>query len=267
MTEPTGPHDAEPRPDAVAGEPAPQGVPSTEAGPVGSERAGDAPTDSTSADDAPTGSRPWWKRLPWWAWLVIGLVVVAVGVTVAVVATSGGSATPAPTVTAPAVTRTAPAPEPTASPIDHSQGSDLFAALPDTSGQFVLTAAKKAPSWVDDDDAIESYTLTYQGPSTASASSSAPVSEVYEVVVGQWEKPKEATHQAAALVAAQQADPTATTTTDDVTVDGKVVGSVTLTVPQDATADGTAVWTDGTVVVQATGPGADLQRFFDGYGW
>jgi len=221
-------------------------------------------TDAGAAATEGTDGRGWFARLPWWAWVAAGVVVIAVVVAIVVGTRSGG---PSGAATAPTVTTTLPAPTPTATPVDHSDGSDLFTSLPGTTAQFVLTAVADAPAWVDDSDAVESYTLTYQGPSTASVSSASPVTVSYTAVVGQWAKAEDATAFAASLVSAQPADPTATTTNGDVTAAGTKVGTSTITVPADAAADGTAVWTNGTVVVQVTGPGADLQRFFDGFGW
>jgi len=245
--------------DGAAADAGTGAVPTAEPAPSTGETA--IPAERASDGDA----RGWWARLPWWAWAVVGLVVVAV-VVVVVLATRGGSS-PSGTVTAPEVTVTAPAPTPTATPLDHAEGSDLFTGLPDASGQFVLTSASESTGWVDDGDAIESYDLTYTGPSTASATSEKPVTVAYRVVVGQWKKAEDATAFATSLTAAAPADPTSTVTTGDVTVDGKTVGTSTITVPPGTGTDGTAVWTNGTVVVQVTGPGADLQRFFDGFGW
>jgi hypothetical protein len=92
-----------------------------------------------------------------------------------------------------------------------------------------------------------------------SASYTGPLDDAdvtYDIVVGQWPTPAEAAAQAAALVAAAPAP----SSTGDVTVAGAVTGTFSIWSVDDATA--TATWTNGTVLLQATGPAADIENFY-----
>lgn len=234
--------------------------------PRDAETAGAA--DATE-DSSRSGIAAFVSNLPWWVWAVIGAVVIAIVVVAIVVLGGKDSETPAVvTTTAAPVTQTEPAPEPTGTPLDHSDGTALFVALPDSAAQFVLAAAAENDTWTADGGAIESYALTYVGPMTDTLADTVPQDATYAATVGQWKTAKAAAAFADTLARTLSTDESKTTTTSDVIVDGETVGKLVIGLPaDDPAAEGEAVWTNGTVVVQATGPGVDLARFYAGFGW
>ncbi len=198
--------------------------------------------------------------MPWWGWVLAALVIA--GAVAAVWLTQGGSG---PGATPRGVVVTASAPTPSASPVDRGEGSELHQAIPGTVNQDVLTALTPESAWVADRGAIEAYTAVYTG--AADPLSASPAVGTYTVVVGQW-----ATAQEAAAAAEGIADESvgAQAVTGEVTVAGATVGKSWISPEASdsaaASGDATAVWTNGTVVISATGPASDLKRFFDGYG-
>lgn len=163
---------------------------------------------------------------------------------------------------APTVTRTLPAPTATTDPVDRGEGSALFVALPGTVRQYVLIAISPADTAVSADPAVpavdggalEAYSLTYAG---ALPDAGDPADVEYTVQVSQWATAEEATAAAAALAA-----PLApASSTGQVQAVGVSVGAFSL-FGEDGPGTADAVWTNGTVVLHASGPAADIRNFY-----
>lgn len=114
---------------------------------------------TTSADDDARGTRPWWRRVPLWVWIVAAVVVLGGGA-VGVLAGSG-TFDPEPLPTPPAETVTAEPPTPTAEPVERGFEATAFSAvLPDTVLDLALAEIAEGGRWVETDP-IEAYALTY----------------------------------------------------------------------------------------------------------
>ncbi|MCL1870532.1 MAG: hypothetical protein FWF90_09010 [Promicromonosporaceae bacterium] len=178
-----------------------------------------------------------------------GLVVVVV----ALVTAFGwpGYAVPAPLPT-PTHTVTAPAPTPTISPVPRTgEQTDLTKALPLTVLALVEQKLENLPAWQDDDQAVESWTLTYADAKGAGATT-------VTLQVGQWADDSAAT----AFFTAQTQAAGASTKSGDVTVGGKKVGGYALVPAGDKSV---LWWRNGTVVLRAQGPEAVVQQFYSAY--
>lgn len=169
------------------------------------------------------------------------------------------------------VTTTLPVPTATSEPLDREGTTALVQALPGTVRQFVLTTVEPTDTL---DGALESYVVGYAGdaldaqgsPAASTASSSATgatqtASSGFTVTVGQWKDATAAT-EAAAVLAADLGEPTST---EDVTVGDEVTGSLSY-FGADGEPEGTAVWTNGTVVLRAVGPATEIVNFATGFG-
>lgn len=185
--------------------------------------------------------------------LVAGVVVVAAAAAAyLLLRDDGASADPAPV---PTVTHTLPAPTATTEPVVRGEGTALFTALPGVVRQYVLTEIVPG-DLAAQGTALETYDLTYQGDLDEAAVG-------YTVQVTQWATPEEAAAAAAAL-----STPLApASSTGDVLVDGLAAGGFSL-FGEDGTAaeTGQAVWTNGTVVLHASGPALDIRNFYLAYG-
>ena len=186
-------------------------------------------------------------------WSVVGgVVLVAVAVT-AFLLLRGDDPTPG-AAPAPTVTRTLPAPTATTDPIARGEGTVLFATLPDTVRQYVLTAITPG-DLAAQVGALEAYDLTYAG-------ALADVDATYTVQVVQWATPEEATAAAAALSATLGT----ASSTGEVLVAGTVAGAFSLFGEGDSTTEPAhAVWTNGTLVLHANGPAADIRNVYLAY--
>ncbi|GAA2235859.1 hypothetical protein GCM10010401_04730 [Rarobacter faecitabidus] len=226
---------------------------------LGGDADGNAEDDSDAAEsEAPEDAsedQDGKKRFAWWVWALIGggaLLVIA-GVVIAIVSSRSGAPAPAPTVTV-----TADAPTPAGTPFERGTGSELFQAIPATGNQFTLTALADNAAWVDDRDAIEAYDATY----TATIDGA---EVTLSVTIGQWGDADEAAEAAKVVTAETVGTDTALS---DVRAGDAVVGNLWAPLaglPGDATPAG-LVWTNGSTVIALTGPGDQLQRFYDGYG-
>lgn len=188
---------------------------------------------------------------PWLVWAVLGAVVVIAAVVAALLLLGGDdepAASPAPT-----VTNTLPAPTPTTEPVDRGEGTALFTAMPGTVRQYVLTATGPGDA-LSAAGAIEAYTFTYSGALEEADA-------VYTVEVGQWATPEEATAAATALTAGLGT----VSSTGDVLVDGAVAGTYSL-VGTEGADPAHAVWTNGTLVLHASGPAADIENVYLAFG-
>lgn len=183
---------------------------------------------------------------PRWV-LIAGGAVLLVAVVVAIVLATRGGGEPEPL--EPEVV-TLPVPTPTVEPVERAEGTAFAQALPSTVLQLALSAFAEEPSLVRA-GALEAYRLDYTDGGTT------------EVVVlaGQWATPEEAAAAMADAVAAGTPEG-AETTEGTVEVDGAQVGTSVL-VAGDGT--DTVWWTNGTVMLQATGPSgtvADVQTAY-----
>ena len=183
---------------------------------------------------------------PWLPWAIGGVLALVV-VIVAILLLTGGDDAQDPSTPA-TVEVVGPEPTPVGEPVARGEGSALFLALPDAVRQYVVTAIAPSDAFAAA-AAIESVAATYTGPLDG-----ADVD--YAVVVGQWPTPEEAAAHAATLVAAAGAP----LTTGEVTAAGVPAGTYSILGVDDATS--TVVWTNGTLVLQATGPAADIENFY-----
>ncbi|PFG34162.1 hypothetical protein [Sanguibacter antarcticus] len=183
---------------------------------------------------------------PWLPWAIGGVLLLAVVVGLVVWLT--GEDASEPTEMPSAVEVVLPEPTPVAEPVDRGDGSALLLSLPGAVRQFVLTAIAPSDAFAAA-AALESVAATYTGPLDGSDVD-------YEVVVGQWPTAEEAAAQAATTVAAGS-EPVSS---GEVTVAGEPAGTYSIMSVDEETS--TAVWTNGTVLLQATGPTSDIENFY-----
>lgn len=204
------------------------------------------------------------RRVPPWVLAVAGVVVIAVvGGVVALLATNRADTPPPEDVVV-----TLPAPTPTVEPVERPAGTPFADSLPPTVLQYAL--AEQGPhSPLLLDGALEGYRLVFtDGAGTDLV-----------VLAGQWRDAAAATQafdarraevEAAAAAAAETAapEPSDGATAGEgsegsegtVEVDGTEVGAYVIVPLPDGT--GTALWRNGTVVVEVVGPADALPAFF-----
>lgn len=181
-----------------------------------------------------------------WLWVVAGVLVLAVAAVAAVLLTNRGGAAEEPKPSA----VTLPAPTPTVSAIPKVDGSDFYDGLPATVLAFALSQVAPGDVLLGA-GALEGYQLDYtDGAQTVT------------VLAGQWPTAEEASAAAAILVTAASDGAAAEPTTAPVEVDGTEVGTAT-TIEHDGTT--TIVWTNGTAVLQASGPSAAVPDLYTAY--
>lgn len=183
---------------------------------------------------------------PWLPWAVGGVVALVV-VVVAILLLTGDDATTEPSAPA-TVEVVGPEPTPGVEPVARGEGSALYLALPDAVRQYALTAIAPSDAFAAA-AALESVATTYTGPLDGA-------DVEYSVVVGQWPTPEEAAAHAATLVAGAGTP----VSTGEVTAAGAPAGTFSILGVDDATS--TVIWTNGTVLLQATGPAADIENFY-----
>lgn len=197
-------------------------------------------------------------------WFVIGVPVVLVAAVVLFFVLRPADAEPAASAT---VTTTLPVPTATSEPLDRADATALVQALPGTVRQFVLATVEPTDAL---EGAVEGWTVVYEGEALSSDGSSASAVSTgsadapaagFTVTVGQWADAERASEAAAAL-SAELGEPTST---EDVTVGDEVTGSLSFYGEDDAS-EGTAVWTNGTVVLRAVGPASEVVNFATGFG-
>ncbi|SNS91538.1 hypothetical protein SAMN06309944_1351 [Micrococcales bacterium KH10] len=255
---------------------------------------GDEPTE-TGEDEADENRR----RIPWWAWVLIGVGVAAVIAAIVIAVVSRGSSEPAPTVTV-----TAAAPTPTGTPIEKGEGSALYDAIPDVTNQFVLTSLVPNEAWVQEREALEAYDAVYEGPASLGDGT-----VQLQVTIGQWPSSDDAITHATSLTGSlvgvntnlsdvlafvqstnEDEAPEGQTAQDEAADEGSSTdGNASQEAEAESASDPTAqervgglwapidglaqddspgalVWTNDTVVITLQGPSNELQRFYDGYG-
>lgn len=183
-------------------------------------------------------------------WLVIVAAVIVLGV--AAVLIWQGNQEPEDQVTPPPVTITNELPTPAVSPIPKTSGSEFYDLLPEAVLQYALSASEEDTT-KDVARAVEAYTLEYSDGASASIT----------VTASQWESPKQAVKVAQERDAvAAEADPEATVTETAVEIDGKEVGTATQRLGES---EGQVTWSNGTAVLTAAGPAADIENFFKAF--
>ncbi|MCV2393241.1 hypothetical protein OEB99_02870 [Actinotalea sp. M2MS4P-6] len=214
------------------------------------------------------------RRLPVWVWIVSGVLLVGVAATGALLMVNRGGGPVPPE----AEVVTLPVPTPTVTAIDREPGTEFYDALPSEVLAFALADTGDAPELVGD-GALEAYWMDYSDGS-----------QEVSVLAGQWETAEEADAVYGRLADAASADaavPSATaepsTETEDtsamadettsaapsaveegaVLVDGQEVGSYTIASHADGTA--LAVWSNGTVVLTASGPLAAVRDVYEAF--
>ena len=250
-------------PDGAAGPQAPEDVAAAQLPEKGAateevDAATEASATATRSRRADTSASATTRRgstaRPALVWSIVGAVVlVAVaGTTYLLLRDDGTQAAPAPL---PTVTTTLPVPTPTTAAIERGEGSVLFTSLPSEVRQYVLTAITPVGPAVPG-GALETYDLTYDGDLAGAGAS-------YTVHVEQWATPELAT--AAAEAAAAQLAPSSST--GEVLVGDAVTGAFSLFGEAGgATETGSAVWTNSTLVLQASGPALDIRNFYLAFG-
>lgn len=233
---------------------------------------GSDPTARPGQTPPETGRR---RRLPAWLLAVLGVLVVAAIVTGVLLLANRDDATP---VEVPeAETVTLPVPTPTVDPIEREDGTAFEQALPSTVLAYALTAVEDDAVLVDA-GALEGYRLQYTDGS-----------QELTVRAGQWATAEEAQEAFAAAAAGLEGDgggsEEATATEEPaesaedegaedegagkepversegaVEVDGEEVGRYLIVPSADGT--GTALWTNGTVLLQVDGPATALDDVF-----
>ncbi|MBU4215163.1 MAG: hypothetical protein KJ792_10950 [Actinobacteria bacterium] len=198
------------------------------------------------------------RRRRWILAVVIVVLVLVVGGAVWGVLHAGG------TPTATSSTVLIPSPTPTVEPVARTATSTFAAALPTTVLQFALASSAADDAWVAK-GALEAYAETFADGSGATLG----------LQVGQWVTPQETTAVFGAITAAAPTSPasspatassTATAGTDglprsgSVEVGGQATGSYLIVDNGDGT--GTATWTNGTALLQLTGPVAEIARLY-----
>lgn len=226
------------------------------------------------SDEATRRARRTETRRGWVLWVVIGVPVALVAAVVLFFVLRPADGNPAASAT---TTTTLPVPTATTEPLDRADATALVQALPGTVRQFVLTTVDPVDSLAG---ATEGWTAVYEGEavdsqgqpvsaaSTGEASAGETSAEVTEgssdaftVTVGQWEDGQQAAEAAASL----SADLGTPTSTQEVTVGDEVTGSLSF-YEADGSPEGTAVWTNGTVVLRAVGPSSEIVNFATGFG-
>ncbi len=197
-----------------------------------------------------TGSTPRKARKPWWIWLIVAVAVLAlVGIALMIWQSKNEPEEP---VTPAAVTITNPVPTPAITAMDKEPGSAFYDLLPDTVLQYALVDSE-ATDTKRVRRSLESVTLTYSDGDDAEIT----------VTATQWETKKEAVKQAKALDAkAAKAYSDAPLNKTPVEVDEEKTGTAWQRLGAD---EGQTTWTNGTSVLTAVGPAADLGDFYTAF--
>ena len=202
-----------------------------------------------------TGTVSFWRRVPVWVFILVGVLLVgAAGTSALLMSNRGGAIAPVAEVV------TLPVPTATIDPIERSEGTAFYEALPSTILAFALSDSADAPSLLEL-GAIEAYRLDYTDGSDSVA-----------VLAGQWPTDEAATaafgEMTGAVAEAEDAGTTAGPTADpaeggEVTVDGTVVGTWTMTVDPDGS--GELTWSNGTAVLQLSGQADELRDVYSAF--
>lgn len=197
------------------------------------------PGTSPEAYDAEPETAPeaasFWRRFPLWAWIVAGVVLV--GVIVAVVLMLTTEDTPEPIVLD-AETVTAEAPTPAVEPIERTPATAFETALPSVVRGWAVASDEAAPELLAA-GALEGRTLTY----TDGAEDPVELT----LLAGQWATVEAADAHLNSVVATLGA----VTESGQVPAEGAPLGRFAVV---DSGDTATVVWTNGSAVLQLTGP-------------
>ncbi|MCI1831651.1 MAG: hypothetical protein LKI88_02590 [Bifidobacterium sp.] len=130
-----------------------------------------------------------------------------------------------------------------------TNSSDLLKAMPDSVLNFARTEASPSATWTAASP-LEEYTLTY---STGNAAKDVTL------IVAQWSSADSSTSQYNALTGALKGTELAT---GNVKVSGSPMGTYTVKTDAGDSKKATAVWRNDTVVFEASGATASVQRFY-----
>lgn len=207
--------------------------PVTPAGSTGDSA--DEPTDKSTTEQR--------SAKPRWIWWLAGAVVV-LGATAGALAATGAFQTESQPLPTPTVTLDPPTP--TATPMTPSEDATaLVQALPASSLQYVLSAVEPSETWAEIAP-IEQWEATYSDGAETTIS----------VTLAQW--PDAGLAGTALRQIASEID-------GEVFVEGGVLVG-TEEVGTHQVFNNAVVWRNGTVVLVATGPKADLVNFYTAFG-
>lgn len=127
--------------------------------------------------------------------------------------------------------------------------TELLKAMPDSVLNYARTKAEASTSW-SGATPLEEYTLTY---------STGDKAKDVTLIVAQWSTSDNAKTQYDSLVSAQTGDELAA---GNVKVSGSATGSYSVKVDAADSKKAVAVWQNDTVVFQATGAKAAVERFY-----
>lgn len=207
------------------------------------ENPADAPAEDVEGAEAAPSSTSFWQTVPLWAWIVAGVALVALIVTAVVVLTSRD--TPEPIVLDPeTVTAT---PTPGVDPIARTPATAFEEALPDVVLGWAVASDEISEELLRA-GALEGRELTYtDGASPATT---------LTLLAGQWATVEAAEARLGAVVADASAE------SGDVTAGGATVGRYAIL---GGTGEATVVWTNGSAVLQLTGPADAVRDAFRGF--
>lgn len=155
------------------------------------------------------------------------------------------------------VTVTAPPATPTIEPVERSATTELAKALPASVLQFALREEAPTDDY-GDAGVIEAHALTY-------ADAEGDDAILVTVLAGQWGTDDEAKEAYDDLVAAAVDAGGEPASEGDVEVGGEVVGTYVVTPVAETEGTSTVTWRNGTVVLQATGPVDEIEKFFTAF--
>ena len=185
------------------------------------------------------------RRVPVWLYIAAGVLLVALaGTTALMLSNRGGAMVPEAEVV------TLPVPTPTVDPIARETGTAFYEALPSTVLAFALDESAAAPE-LGAVGALEGYRLGYTDGATTLG-----------LLAGQWATAEAATSAYTTLVesAGESAE---AATSGDVEVDGTAVGTFTMATGADGA--GVLTWSNGTAVLQLSGPAAALEDVYTAF--
>ena len=185
--------------------------------------------------DGPTGPTSFWRSVPLWAWIVAGVAVVALIVTAVIMLTTKDAPEP---IVLDAETVTAEAPTPGVEPIERNPATAFETALPSVVRGWAVASDEPATDLVAA-GALEGRALTYTDGAAE------PVE--LALVAGLWATVEAADARLDAVVAGLGA----VTESGAVPAEGAPLGRFALVESGDTA---TVVWTNGSAVLQLSGP-------------
>lgn len=175
------------------------------------------------------------RRPPLWLWIAAGVLAVGVAAVVALLlGNRGGGPVPEAEVV------TLPVPTPTVSAMERESGTPFYDALPSDVLAFALSASADSPEMLAA-GALEGYRMDYTDGT-----------QQVVLLAGQWPTAEEADAAYTAMLASVVPEGSTPDDTGAVEVDGTQVGSYSMITSEDGTS--TVLWSNGTAVMELTGP-------------